>query len=210
MKFEMKFLVMILFFAVNLFSQEAAYRVFDEEIDKKMVVDYKKKVFEKIFSNTLVSWDEDGLYIFADYQGLQKLFVFGHDDTVRIFTMPKMCSLPWVNPEKYYEEQKSFFAKTWDTECFSERVLDSERIQSIMQLQIWKWPYIATYKHYNVLPMVDRAMFTGFYKNNGKEHWFYLKDFRNGSELKKPLDVYGLFFDIIESLPFTEEMKKCK
>ena len=79
-----------------------------------------------------------------------------------------------------------------------------------MQTRFWKLPYVVPYREYSFLPLINKPAFAGFYRESSTEHLFYIRDFRDGSELKKPLDVYGSFFDFFEKSPFADTMEDCK
>lgn len=195
----------------NLFSQDMGYRIFGrDDVDKTLLVNNQKKLYERMFSDSLISWDGDGLYVFADYQKMRKLFIFEKKGHFRVFSMPKMKISPWLNTEKYYDEQEQILSKKWDSICYSEIALDSNIFSSIIRTQFWNLPYVMVYEHYKSLPLIQRPSFTGFYKEDSNETLFYIKDFRSNLSLKKPLDVYDEILDYLEKKPFIVPMENCK
>lgn len=204
------FCLVIVFFSSSLFSQQLEYRIFGKDIDKAMLINSQKKIYEQMFSDSLISWNKDGLYVFAEYQGAKKLLVFYEDNVVRVFNIPAIQQSPWLDPEKYSDEVKKLFFQKWDSFCYSEIELDSNKVTLIKQTRFWKLPYVVPYREYSFLPLVNRPAFAGFYREKSNEDLFYIRDFRDGSDLKKPLDVYGLVFNFFEKPPFIGHMEGCR
>ena len=194
----------------SLFSQELDYMVFGKDIDKTMLINAQKNLYEQMFSDSLISWNKDGLYVFADYNGIKKLFVFEKNNVVRVFSIPVIRQSSLLDPEKYSDEVKKLSTRKLDSRCYTEIELDSNKEHSLMQTQFWKLPYVVPYREYSFLPLINKPAFAGFHRESSTEHLFYIRDFRDGLELKKPLDVYGSFFDFFEKSPFADIMEDCK
>lgn len=200
----------VVFLSSSLFSQELDYMIFGKDIDKALLINEQKKIYEQMFSDSLISWNKDGLYVFADYKGTKKLLFFDDSDVVRVFNIPAIQQSPWLDPEKYNDEIRKMFSQKWDSRCYTKIKLDSNKVSLIKQTLFWKLPYVVPYRGYSFLPLVNRPTFAGFYREKSNENFFYMRDFRDGSGLKKPLDVYGRFFDIFEKPPFIGLMESCK
>ena len=204
------FCFVVVLFSSSLFSQELDYMMFGKVVDKALLIKEQKKIYEQMFSDSLISWNNDGLYVFADYRGIKKLLIFDENNVVRIFNIPLIQQSPWLDPEKYSDEMYKMFSQKWDFHCYTKIELSSNEVSFVKQTRFWKLPYVVPYREYSFLPLVNRPVFVGFYREKSKEDLFYFRDFRDGSELKKPLDVYGRFFDFFEKPLFVRRMEECK
>ena len=130
----------------SLFSQELDYMVFGKDIDKTMLINAQKNLYEQTFSDSLISWNKDGLYVFADYNGIKKLFVFEKNNVVRVFSIPVIRQSSLLDPEKYSDEVKKLSTRKLDSRCYTEIELDSNKEHSLMQTRFWKLPYVVPYR----------------------------------------------------------------
>ena len=137
----------------SLFSQELDYMVFGKDIDKTMLINAQKNLYEQTFSDSLISWNKDGLYVFADYNGIKKLFVFEKNNVVRVFSIPVIRQSSLLDPEKYSDEVKKLSTRKLDSRCYTEIELDSNKEHSLMQTRFWKLPYVVPYREYSFLPL---------------------------------------------------------
>lgn len=191
-----------------------SFRLYDGAVNKKIVVDSRKTLFESFFSDSLISWDKDGLYLFYENLNFQTLFIFAETAPVQFFMIPKLKANPWLEPEKLQDEQKILSQTKWDAKCHKQLNLKEDVVLALKQSRIWDMPYVVYYEKADVLKLrhLDDSytMYSGFYRNGGDEKPFYLRDFRNGEKLMKPLNVYDDLFKILDTLPYTELKELCK
>lgn len=175
--------------------------------------DFRVKMFSDFFGKNL--FDEEALYVFYEKDGLQSLFIFDADEKLaKVYRLPRISSLPWLNPERYIRERKSALTRDELVDfCHQSVALDSNVLTELKELEMEKHPYISNEnlncKYLNSSEF--NHVIIGFSQQRGERKYFYFKKFGDFEKEKpKEFDAYTKSFDIIENIDKKVVLTGCR
>ncbi len=167
------------------------------------IFEYRVKLFSAFFGESV--FGEDGLFVFYEKNGLQRLFVFDQNqNSVKTYQLPRLKMSPWLNPEMYIEKRNTVLARKERAEsCRQTIFLDSATHANLWQLRMEKHAFLSNrcITQKNLDPRQFNHVIMGFMQQHGSRKPFYFIKFEN-YEKKMPemFEAYTKSFDMIENL----------
>lgn len=181
--------------------------------ESQSVYNFRVKMFSDFFGKNL--FDEEALYVFYEKDGLQSLFIFDADEKLaKVYRLPRISSLPWLNPERYIRERKSALTRDELVDfCHQSVALDSNVLTELKELEMEKHLYISNEnlncKYLNSSEF--NHVIIGFSQQRGERKYFYFKKFGDFEKEKpKEFDAYTKSFDIIENIDKKVVLTGCR
>ena len=177
------------------------------------VYEFRIKMFSEFFGKTL--FDDDALFVFYEKDGLQSLFIFDADEkSVKIYRLPRVPLLPWLNPERYIKERTAALTRGDLIEsCHQHMTLDSNVLAKLKALKMEKHLYVSN----ESLDCKRQAqpefnyIIIGFLQQRKERKYFYFEKFGDFEKRKpKEFDAYTKSFDIIENIDKKVVLTGCR
>ena len=106
-------------------------------------IDYRKNDFSAVFGDSM--FDKNGLYIFYEYLGVQRLYVQNdeHRESMTVYQLPETRMLPWLHPEAYMEKRNQLLEQKISIEkCKTEISTEDPLVADLDALHIDEQLYV--------------------------------------------------------------------
>jgi len=172
-------------------------------------IDYRKRDFSAVFGDSM--FDKNGLYIFYEKMGVQRLFVKNDElrEWITVYQLPETRMLPWLHPEAYMEKRNQLLEQKISIEkCKTEISSEDPLVADLDSLHIDEHLYVKPRQFYgqNVGHLV-----MGYSQSGGKHRNFYYVKYDDFWEKKgERFSVYADVFKVMDKLNKKIAFPECK
>ena len=172
----------------------------------KGIFQYRKDIFSSVFSENVLNWEKNGLYIFWERGEVSKLFFVDSEKSrsrIVVYQLPLSPMSLWLNPD----QRGGDFLTNDYSRCQIEMSVDSVALKKLNGMSISRLPYMFVEKgiDYN-----DDLIF-GFVKNETIIDYFSFRDVRRfKTEIFSQIEDYIEIFDYLDALKIPFMLDGCR
>lgn len=211
-KAALALICLLSFGCVSVYSppQEQRYELIDVDFPSSMY-QVREELFAQYFGTEKLDLGENGLFVFYEHDGLQKLFVVGdsEDGKIRTYQLPPLKLSPLASPEEYIRSRSELVKApvkrescmaVWNMDEKDWKELDSLKIQ-YMSLLDGDW---------SVSDAFSNAIL-GFYQRENKRDYFYFRKIKENQKYWSEIfNRYIEAFVLLERMDVTYNLKDCR
>ena len=191
-------------------SQTRYYELINVDFPSS-VYQIREELFTQYFGAEKLDLSKNGLFVFYEHEGLQKLFVVGdsEDGKIRTYQLPPLKLNPLASPEEYIRNRAELVKAptmrescmaTWNMDEKDWKELDSLKIQ-YMSLLDGDWDLSDAFS--------DAIL--GFYQTENKRDYFYFRKIKENQKYWNELfNRYIDVFVLLERMDATYNLKDCR
>lgn len=172
-------------------------------------IDYRKSDFSAVFGDFM--FDKDGLYIFYEHLGVQRLYVKNDErrEWITVYQLPETRMLPWLHPEEFMEKRNQLLEQKISIEkCKTEISSEDPLVADLDALHIDEHLYVKPRQFYGRNAGL-RVM--GYSQSGGKHRNFYYVKYDDFWEKKgERFAVYADVFKVMDKLNKKIAIPECK
>lgn len=169
------------------------------------------KAFSRFFGDENLNWNEDGLFLFYEKNGLQKLFFISGENRnqVAVYQLPNLGMSHILNPEKYISKREKKAGENIDKNlCFVQLTVDSSVLTELDSLLLYHRSFLT-----GKTDLVDAYsdVVLGFNQKENKRDYFFFKKIKcNQKYWNNVFDVYLEIFKFVENLNKKKYFPGCR
>ncbi len=185
----------------------------------KPAYDYRVNSFAAFFGDSLFGENKDAMYLFYEHNGIQRLFIFGSNDSdeIAVFQLPETKVVPWLHPERYMEKRDSLQkTEISRNKCMNLGIDGNLILPKLDSLQLDLHLYVVPRFRDEGMSIIKTGnnknhRILGFSQKAGKRQYFYYIKYEDFWEQQPEyFAVYGEVFKIVETLSGSIVFPECR
>ncbi len=175
------------------------------------VYQIREELFVQYFGTEKLDLRADGLFVFYEHDGLQKLFVIGNPENGKMMTyqLPPLGISPLASPEKYIRSRSELIkAPVMRESCMAAWNMDEKDWKELDSLEIQYMSFLDG--DWNLSDAFSDAIL-GFYQKENKRDYFYFRKIRENQKYWNEIfNRYVDVFVLLERMDASYNLKDCR